>query len=154
MQGGAEGQEAQVCAGLICPSFPALNAALRQCSSLARDGEGWCCAGFGKSPTAAPGGSRRSPAAWHRGTGPLCARTALRGHRPWGQDARATAQPLPQQLCLLGDKEPIPAEVPQPCRAKGLVAHPTKKGTAACPTTRVRNDTTLHQNYSYNQLQK
>ena len=45
-------------------------------------------------------------------------------------------------------------EVPQPCRAKGLVAHPTKKATAACPATRVRNDATLHQSCSYYQLKK
>ena len=30
--------------------------------------------------------------------------------------------------------EPIPAEVPQPCRVQGLVAHPTKKGNATLAT--------------------
>ena len=28
-------------------------------------------------------------------------------------------------------EEPIPAQDPQPCQARGLVAHPTKKGNAA-----------------------
>ena len=30
-------------------------------------------------------------------------------------------------------KEPIPAEVPQPCRAQGLVARPAKKGNTLAP---------------------
>lgn len=43
----------------------------------------------------------------------------------------------------------IPAEVPQPCRAQGLVACPTKKGTTVRPATSIRKYTALHQICSY-----
>ena len=41
---------------LPCPSFPTLNTVLNQSSSIARDGQGWCCAGFRKNSVAAPQG--------------------------------------------------------------------------------------------------
>lgn len=41
---------------LPCPSFPTLNTVLNQSSSIARDGRGWCCAGFIKNSVAAPQG--------------------------------------------------------------------------------------------------
>lgn len=56
MQEGAEGQEAQVYTRLCCPTFSTLDTALSQSSSLTGDGEGWCCAGFGKNSMAAPQG--------------------------------------------------------------------------------------------------
>jgi len=45
-------------------------------------------------------------------------------------------------------EEPIPAQVPQPCWAQGLVAHLANKVTAVCPAASVTHDTALHPNCS------
>lgn len=66
-QEGAAGQEAQVCTRLCCPSLPTLNTALSESGWLARDGQGWCCTGFGKSFVAAPWGLPMEPSCLAQG---------------------------------------------------------------------------------------
>ena len=70
----------------LLPVFPKSRHRLK---SVRVAGKGWCYAGFGKKLVA--GGPPSSPAARHRGSVHLCARTGLHGHHPWGEGARGIA---------------------------------------------------------------
>ncbi|KAM9605984.1 uncharacterized protein ACIBXB_001956 [Morphnus guianensis] len=48
----------------------------------------------------------------------------------WEKSAPSAGTPPGFLQATARNKEPIPAQVPQPCQARGLVAHPTKKGHA------------------------
>ena len=63
----------------LLPIFPNCDPALSQLNSLARDGEGWCCAGFGKNSTAAPQGLPVEPCCVAQGHG-----ASLYTHRSLG----------------------------------------------------------------------
>ena len=77
---------------LCCPSFPTLSAAPSRSNPLARDGEGWCCAGLGNNSVAAPQGLPIEPCCVARG--PRASLHACRSLRALPVGIRRQSHPL------------------------------------------------------------